>query len=84
MSNNPLAGGDGGQVDDKRPARVPPDAEKLLEAMDHIDAAYELCKSVNGQVCSHLHMAKAEAERFAGMLIFQHERRLRNLERSDA
>lgn len=70
----------GTESNDERPARVPPDAEKLLEAIGHIEAAYDLCKSVDAQVNSHLHMAKVEAERKAGMLIFQHERRLRNLE----
>jgi len=72
-------------VSEHTTTRHPEAAEKLLRALDHLDAAYEEAKSVNAEVCGHIHLARVEAERDAGRIIFAAERsaRLRHLSSRD-
>lgn len=63
---------------EKRAPLMPPGAEELLQALDHLDAAYELAVPLDAKVCEHIHLAREQAQRTAGFMIFQYQRRLRD------
>lgn len=64
-------------------AVVPPDAEKLLTALDHLDAAYDLAAGVYAPISDHIHLAREEAKRHAGHLIYEASVRARQSARID-